>query len=253
MRHPALAGLTSLVAVTALGACGGDGAGDVETACDAYVAIDRAFGIDEDPEAGVAALHTMADAVPDEVASDIRALITAMETDLESALESDELVTANAAVDDYARDNCADQIVAVEAVNFALVGVPAEIDAGRILFDVVNHTQTDEFHEVLVLRKHDDVEGSAHDVLMAGLMGPTSVEQTIAALDSFDFLGATLVEPEGPGSSDAFPVDLVPGEYIVACLLPVDSARLLEPYFAGENVEGVQHVHDGMFVEFTVS
>jgi hypothetical protein len=156
-------------------------------------------------------------------------------------------------VDDYARDNCPDDIVDVEAVNFALVGVPDHLDAGRVMFDVVNHTQTDEFHEVLLLRQHDDVEGSPHDVLMSALMGPTSAEQSLAALEPFDLIGATLVEPDGPGASDAFAVDLATGDYIVACLLPVDSAELLDPYFDGEQVDIVQHVHSGMFAEFTVS
>jgi hypothetical protein len=44
----------------------------------------------------------------------------------------------------------------------------------------------------------------------------------------------------------------VPGEYILACLLPVNSSELIEAYFAGEEVEGTYHFQSGMFVELTV-
>ena len=121
------------------------------------------------------------------------------------------------------------------------------------MFNLTNQTQTDEFHEALLLRKDDGVTETAHDTLAAGLGGPLSVDTALAALEPFELVGGALVEPDGGDSQDAFVVDLEPGEYIVVCLLHADSPELIEAYFAGEEVEGIRHFDHGMFAELTVS
>lgn len=244
----------SVFAVVGLAACGDDDPGADSAACDAFVAVDQAFNIDEDPEAGLAALRDFASEAPDDVAEPVERLIASMEADMEAAFESEELATAETAADEYAADHCGDTTLEVEAVNFAFVGIPDEIDAGRVVFDMTNHTQTDEFHEALVLRKADALDGSAHDLLVAGF-GPTmSVADLDALEDSFELYGFGWLEPSDISDGrDVFVVDLDPGEYIVACLLPVDSAELLDVYASGGEVEAPRHVNQGMFAEITVT
>jgi hypothetical protein len=251
MRHH-LVTATTLVAATGLGACGDD-AGAASEVCDAFVAIDRELSINEDLEAGIAALEAFVDAAPDDVAADVEPLIPLLREDPEAAFESEELAVADAAADDFALENCHDARIDIEAVNFAFSGVPDEVDAGRIAFTITNHTQTDELHEALLLRKNDDVEGSAREVLAAALNDrPVSIETTLASFEQFALVGGGLVEPPGGDGFDVFVVDVEPGEYVLVCLLPENSAERIDPYFSGEEVDGRYHFHHGMFAELTV-
>jgi hypothetical protein len=252
MRHHLLTAAT-LIAVIGLGACGED-AGAASEACDAFVAIDRELSINEDLEAGIAALVAFVEEAPDDVADAVEPLIPLLQEDPEAAFESEELAIADVAADDYALENCHDTRVDIEAVNFAFAGVPDEIDAGRVAFAITNHTQTDEVHEALLLRKNDGADTPAHEVLAAALNDrPVSVETTLASFEQFTLVGGGLVEPPGGDGFDVFVVDVEPGEYILACLLPENSSEKIEPYFGGEEVEGRYHFHHGMFAEFTVT
>lgn len=257
MRHnpsPVAARLiTMLLAIAAATACGSDGDTDA-AACDAFVAIDREMSVNEDVEAGIAAIETFAAEVPDDIARDVEPLLTLLREDPEAAFESEELANAETTTDDWALEHCTDTRVELDAINFGFTGAPERIDAGRVGFAITNHTQTDEVHEALLLRKNDDVEGSAHDVLAAALDGrPLSVETTLGAFAQFELVGGGLVEPPGGDGYDVFVVDLAPGEYIVACLLPEHSAELVDAYFEGEHVDSTYHFAHGMFVELTVT
>jgi len=236
----------------AVAACGGDDGGEGAAACDAFIAIDQAFTLDEDLEAGTVALEDFVAAAPDNVASEVEPLIPFLKDDVEAALESDELAAAEAAGDAYALDNCGDTRVDVEGFNFAFPGMPSELEAGRVAFNLTNQTQTDEAHEALLLRKNDGVTETPHDILSSALGASISVDATLEALEQFTLVAVGFVEPEGGDTQDVFVADLEPGEYIVACLLPVNSADLLEAYFAGEELEGSSHFDAGMFAEFTV-
>lgn len=246
--------LTPLFVVAVLaGACGDDdGDTSASAACDAFVAVDQAF-IEDDFEGALAAVKAMAAAAPDDVADALQPLITLWEADPEAALESEEIGVAEDAMDAFALERCHDGVVEIEAINFGFNGLPAELDAGRVAFEMVNHSQTGEFHEALLLRLRDGVEGSPNEVLAGGLDTEVmSVETTLGAVEPFEFLGASIVEPGDGRSTDVFVVDLEPGEYILACILPVGSPELIEPYFGGEPVEAVSHFSQGMFAEFTV-
>jgi hypothetical protein len=230
-----------------------DSASHTSAACDALVAIDVELTINEDLEAGIAAIEAFVAAAPEDVARAFEPVIPLLLDDPEAAFESDEIRAANVAGDGWALDNCADTTVDLEAVNYAFTGAPTDIEAGRVAFTITNHTQTDEVHEALLLRKDDDATGSAHQVLAAALDGqPASIETTLGAFEQFTFVGGSLVEPPGGSDHDVFVVDLEPGDYILACLLPVNSSELIEPYFAGEEVEGTYHLQSGMFAELTV-
>jgi hypothetical protein len=233
--------------------CGGDDGGETDAACDAFVAIDEA-SINDDIEGMISAIEGFVASAPDGVARQVQPLVPLLQADPEAASESRELVVAETASDEWALETCADRTVELEAFNFAFPDVPAELEAGRVAFTMRNRSQTDEAHEALLLRKNDDVAGSAHDALAAGLEGgPVSVENTLGALEDFEFVGASLVEPPGGDDYDVIVVDLEPGDYIVACLLPLDSAGQIEAYFSGEEVHGEYHLQRGMFAEFTVS
>ncbi|MCZ7528629.1 MAG: hypothetical protein M5U14_21000 [Acidimicrobiia bacterium] len=247
-----VAGTACLLLV--LAACGDDdesASGDENTAaaCDAFVAIDEATFV-EDFEGIIAAIEDFVATAPDDVAAAVEPLLPLLRSDPDAVDESEELAAAEGASDEWAWDNCADPQIEVEALNFAFSGMPSEIDAGRVGFRLVNATQTDEFHEALVLRKGDDVAGSPSAALISALGDEVSVDNTFGAFAEFTLVGGGLVDPEG---DDIFVVDLEPGEYVLACLLPVGSAELLEAYFSGEHVEGEYHIHQGMFAEFTVS
>jgi hypothetical protein len=231
-------------------ACGSAGGGDVAAACDAWMAVDQAFNIDEDPEAGVAALEDFAASAPAEVAADVEPFLTLITENPDAAFESEEMVTAGAAADGFAFDNCGDATFEVGAVNFAFDGIPTEIEAGRVIFDLANLSQTGEFHEAILLRKNDDVAVSAYDALASALDESISIETTLAALESFELVNVGFVEPGSEG--DVFGADLRSGEYLVVCLLPVDSPNTIEPYFMGETVEGDRHFDQGMFATFVV-
>ena len=57
-----------------------------------------------------------------------------------------------------------------------------------------------------------------------------------------------------PRERDVFVADLVPGRYLLTCLLPEDSSELLEAYFGGETISGKKrHSELGMYREFTVT
>lgn len=253
MRHGPLIA-TVVAAVVGLAACGDDGGGEADTAaaCDAYVAVDRA-AFDEDPDGVLAGLEDFVASAPDDVASAVEPVIPVLEEDFEAGSESEEMAVADGTADDWALANCGDARVDIEAFNFAFPGVPSEMDAGRVAFNVTNHTQTDEFHEVLLLRRNDGETESPRDIIAAAVeSAPVSVETTFGALEHFTLVGGGLVEPEGGDGQDVFVVDLEPGEYIAVCLLPVNSAELLEPYFGGEQVQSRYHFDDGMFAQFTV-
>lgn len=242
--------VTLAVAATAT-ACGDDEA-DTAAACDAWVDVERAFNIDEDVPGGITALDAFVEAVPSDVSDKVEPLITMLRDDPEAAFESDELFVAETAADDYVLGNCGDTVVEVDAVNFAYTGMPTTIDGGRVVFELTNHSQTGEFHEALLLRLDDDGTTTTHDVLAAGLSNPISVTNTFEALAPFTIVATSLVEPVGGDTTDVFVADLTPGDYILACLLPVDSPDLLEDYFNGEEIAGERHFDEGMFAEFTV-
>ena len=252
-----------LVALAALAvACGGDDGGDstattaatdATAACDAFVAYSQAFDINEDLEAGIASLKDFAAAVPEDVAAAVEPLISRLEEDPEAVFASEGAVPGDTEADQYALENCGDTRVDVDAYNFAFVGMPSELEAGRVAFNMVNRTQTGEFHEALLLRQDDGVTETANDQLVEALGEPISVEGTINALEQFDFVAVGFVQPEGLDPEDVFVADLEPGRYVLACLLPEKSPELLDAYFAGEEITGKSRHSDlGMFVEFTV-
>jgi len=253
MRHLAAAAAL-LVLTTGVPACGDDDGDDTGAACDAFVAIDRDLSINEDLEAGIAALEGFVASAPQEVAAQVEPFLARVRDDPEAAFESPEVAVAEEASDAWALDNCADTRVDVEAVNFAFVGVPSEIEAGRVGFTLTNHTQTDEAHEALLLRKDDGAIGSAHEILAEALDGrPLSVETTLGAFEELTLVGAGLVEPPDGDGYDVFVVDLDPGEYILVCLLPVDSTQHIEDYFGGAEIDSTYHFHSGMFAKLTVT
>src|SRR3990172_4124740 len=129
--------------------------GDATAACDAFVAYSPAFDIDEDLEAGIASLKDFAAAVPEDVAAAVEPLISRLEEDPEAVFESEGAVPGDTEADQYALENCGDTRVDIEAFNFAFVGMPSELEAGRGAVDMINPTPTRGDHEGLLLPHHD--------------------------------------------------------------------------------------------------
>lgn len=246
LRYPSV---VLMILAVVVAACG-NGGDDSAAACDAFVAVDQAFTIDEDADAGIAALERLAAAVPQEVATDVEPAIALLKEDPEAALESPEVAIAEAALDVYALDHCDGDRVDVTTVDYAFDGAPSQLDAGRVIFTFTNHA-TREFHEALILRKHEGVTASALDLLTVD--EGSSVSQLMVAFEQLSLVGATLLEPAGGDSQDVFAVDLEPGDYILVCALPLDSPQYLEAYFAGEELSAVpSHFEAGMVTEFAV-
>lgn len=247
--RPLILVVTLLLAVTA---CGDDDADDTtDAACDAYVEVDRAFVVEEDPVAAIAALEDFAAAAPDDVSEPVEQFLAAHDAQGDAAFESEELATAESAADAWVFETCADETLDLGAHDFAYTGGATTIDAGRVAIRVTNQSESGEIHEAILLRKHDDVAASAHDALAAGLEQPISIESTFAALEPFDFLGVSFAEPDD-ADGDVFLVDLEEGEYLLACLFPENSTELFEPYAAGVPVDGNRHFDHGMYLELTV-
>lgn len=247
-RVAAMVGLSVLGG--AMVACGADsGGGDVVAACDAIVAIDQAVTVREDIEGGIEALKAFAAAAPEDVAARVEPAIAALDQDPEAAMESEEVVTAEDAFDAYALDHCADTRVDVTATDYAFAGIPAEIDAGRVVFDLVNESESGEAHEAIVLRRKDGVEESAHDILARAT--PTGIASLSEMFEKFTIVDVGWTPPDD--TEDVFVADLEPGAYVVTCMLPEDSADNLEAYFAGQDVQTPRHFDKGMFTAFTVT
>lgn len=221
-------------------------------ACDAFVAASQALD-NGDLQTALASLKDFVAAVPNDVAADVEPLVSLLEEDPEAAFETEGADPGDTAADQYALENCGDTRVDIEAYNFAFVDVPPELEAGRVAFNMVNRTQTDEFHEAILLRQNDGVTETAHDQLSEILGAPISVEATFEALQQFSLVTVGFVAPEGGDTEDVFVADLKPGQYILVCMLPEHSSELLEAYLGGEEIVGERHNDLGMFAEFTVS
>jgi len=285
MRQPrGLKGITGsaraaifLTLVLTLTACGGGGedqdgkaspkatgaaAGDIETYCTNFLAIEVAQpDIDfEAPQPEVVEgakkfakedLRPLADKVvasaPEEIKDEIAVLnegVSALEEtgDFE-AFESEEFKEADEAVDDYTVENCGWKRVDVTATDYAFSGVLPELEAGVTAFELSNNGT--EHHEMVIHRKNDGVT-ETFDQLLA--LPQEQAEQKVT------FFGFADAQPKEEGGHAV--ADLKPGQYQIVCFLPVGSTPEAEKAVAqegGKEIEGPPHFTRGMETEFTVT
>jgi hypothetical protein len=137
-------------------------------------------------------------------------------------------------VHEYDLANCGWESVEVTGIDYAFEGVPSTVPAGTVSFDFTNETTHEEAHEFVVFKKNDGVTQSATELLQL----PEE-----EAMTNVEFVAAAFAEP---GGSDYALAEVEPGDYFVACFIPVGSTE--------ENPEGSgpPHFMEGMVAEFTV-
>ena len=133
----------------------------------------------------------------------------------------------------------ASDTITVTGVDYAFEGLPTEVAAGT---ELAFHNDGTEPHEMIVMRKNDDVTESWDELLQM------PEEQ---AMENVSQVGAVFALP-GEDSEDTITVT-EPGDYLAICFVPVGTTVEdlgSEPPASGEH--GPPHFVEGMLAEFTV-
>lgn len=226
-------GPTALAADDAAGSGGGT---LPEAACDAVVELSAAMGeMPQDPAAIGAFVHqrlvppadTLVDVLdgdPGDAARTLLDVYTGMaETGDPSALEDLAVAEAQSRIGEQLHAGCDVERVDITAEDYAFVGAPDELPAGRVSFALENVGA--EEHEMVLLRRADDA---------------TETFDEIAQLPEDQMMSKVTfggVAFGGPGTTSYAAVDLEPGTYFLACFVPVGGAADGPPHF----IEGMQH------------
>lgn len=251
VRTLALAAVPLTVA-GALAACG-DGDGDEpaalatgeeaagaatlpEVACDAAVDLSSAMGeVPQDPAAVgafvderlVPAAGTLADELGGAAGDAARTVLDAYtgmaRTGDPSTLGDPAVAQAQNRVGAAVHAGCDLERVDITAEEYAFVGAPDELPAGRVSFALENVGV--EEHEMVLLRRADGVTGTFDEI--AQLPEDQMMSQVT-------FTGVVF---GAPGTTSYTAIDLEPGTYFLACFIPVGGAADGPPHF----VEGMQH------------
>jgi hypothetical protein len=225
--------------------------------CSAHLALEAAFSAG-DPAAIGPAVEAASAAAPAEIAEALGTAIANAPTD---GPPSPEFNDAYGQVVDWVADNCGFNVVDALATEYEFGGIPAELPAGPTVIRLTNDGE--EVHELLLVSR------------LEGTTEPAAELFTLPEEEQFSkiaFVGGTLAFP---GESGAIVADLMPGEYIAVCFLPVGATpEMVEQMMAsGEGgpegsgpagtemamegtapmgTEPAQHYQEGMIVEFTV-
>lgn len=252
MQHFPLVIALALV-VAACGDDDDDASGDeVAAFCDAGVAVNTTFteefaAVDfenappeelEQTFADIASrlepLLTRAEqAATDDLQDEVETAVAGARQSLETGEEPDDPAYDRAVrtIDEFLIAECDLQTHDVTADEYAFDGVPDEVDAGIVVFDLAN--EGEELHEMQLFRINDDVDESVEDLLAQGE----------AALASVTPVGGPFAEP---GDRAATFIGLEPGRYGAVCFIPVGTTP------DTEDADGPPHFTEGMFAEFTV-
>jgi hypothetical protein len=178
-------------------------------------------------------------AAPPELPVDLQvqsdALDLVAETGAFSAFETPEVVAASEATHAYDLETCGWATVGVDAADYSFAGLPDQLDAGVVSFELTNGGT--EVHEMVLLRKNDGVTESFDELL-------TLPEEE--AMEKVTMVG--LAGPVPPGEAGYAVVDLDAGEYLAACFIPVGTLS-----FDGPPPEGPPHMMQGMVHRLTVA
>ncbi|MGH9157835.1 MAG: hypothetical protein ACRD1K_18815 [Acidimicrobiales bacterium] len=180
---------------------------------------------------------------PDEIRADVATLIGAVDEasvsgDFDGVFETPEVKAAEGRAHQFDLANCGWAGQNVTAVNYAFQGVSSTIDAGPVSFDLTN--QGTEVHEMTILKKSPGVTESFDELLQLPEAEGRMKTERVGGVD-----------PTKPGESDYAVVNLEPGEYLIACFLPVGSTP---EAFASETgpPDGPPHFTKGMKATLTV-
>jgi hypothetical protein len=182
--------------------------------------------------------------VPDTVAEQTATLDQLLRQALESGdpsiFEQDEFRQADRAVDEFVVDNCDYPFLEVQAVEYAFEGVPATVQSGILAIDFSNSGA--EVHEMALMRLNDDTTETVEELLQ--LPEGEALPKVTPAGHAFAF----------PETGDITFVDLQPGEYFVACFIPVGTTPdKIEELESGGEPGGPPHFTEGMVAKFSVT
>lgn len=171
---------------------------------------------------------------PPELVAPLGTLTAAVDAAAESgkteSMESEDFGKASAVGEKWIHENCGYQNLDVTAIDYAYEGIPLSVATGKTSIQVTNHSTHHEMHEMIILRRKPGVTDPIGSLLAL------PEDQVFAKVD---FVGA-IFAPMGQSSGTA--VDLVKGEYIAVCFLPVDGKDANPPHFT-----------KGMLAEFKVA
>ncbi|MDK3258418.1 hypothetical protein [Blastococcus capsensis] len=261
------AGGAALLLAAAVTACGSDGSsvetsGDTQAAgtpaaadpaefCEASVDVEASFAgappIDETtpPEEAQAALEEFGaevepllahaeETAPSELAEDVGTAVGAVREALAgdmSALDSDEYVAADDAIDEYMLAECGYEHIEATGVDYEYEGIPDTVPAGTVAVTFTN--EGEELHEIGIARINDDVSMPLEEI---AALPPEESESMI------QFTGAAFAHP---GGSDTVFLKMEPGRYGAACFVPQGTTHDTEG-------SGPPHMALGMLAEFEV-
>ncbi|MGH9210085.1 MAG: hypothetical protein ACRD2C_05315 [Acidimicrobiales bacterium] len=136
---------------------------------------------------------------------------------------------------EFAREECGWTTHTVRAVDYGFEGLPEELAAGVVTFELVNEGH--EMHEMALFRKNDGVTASAEELLA---LPEAEVEEQVT------FVTQVLAEP---GDTEVTTAELAAGDYVAVCFVPVGlTSEETEPA-----EDAPPHFSQGMVSEFTVS
>jgi hypothetical protein len=183
-------------------------------------------------------IETSERTAPAEIADDVAVMANASRTAIAQgspdALYEPEPMEAESRVISWAVENCGYQVISITGVDYAYELDTTEVDGGVTILEFSN--EGEELHEMIVFRKTDGVTESFEEILAMDEGHPALDEEMV------EFVTAAYGPP---GYRTAAFVDLEPGEYAVACFIPVGST--LESEGAGP-----RHLVEGMLSTFTV-
>ena len=174
-------------------------------------------------------------AVREDVQIQSDALDELIETGDFAVFESPELDAASDTVHTHDLETCGWTSLAVDAADYSFTGLPDEMEAGVVSFELTNGGA--ELHEMLLLRKNDGVTETFDELLAL------PEEEARAKVTMVGMAG-----PVPPGDDEYAVVDLAAGDYVATCFIPVGTVS-----FDGPPPDGPPHMMQGMLHELTVT
>lgn len=222
--------------------------------CGDYQGTLAQFDADEvDPELAAAGLAAMTESAPDDITGDVTVVVDGATAELGGdgeATGTDEFAASVSALDNWTFDNCSfDSKVDIVAVDWAFGGIPLELPAGSAAFRVTN--EGTEMHEMGILRKLDGVTESWDEIVP--IVAQSFLEESDEAMNYAEWVGHAWIPTEG--SSGVAYLDLVPGEYVAFCMLPVGTNHDMteeDMEALASEADYAPHWDHGMMQEFTV-
>ncbi len=216
-------------------------AGSVDAFCQAELDVEAATA-SQDPEAIEPAFAALQEAAPEDISDAVETAIAEAEKFLAAGgMPTPEFDDAYAEVVGFVSDNCGFGALDVLAKDYSFGGIGPEVPAGPTVVSLVNDGT--EVHEIIIIRKNDDVTESFDELLEL---------PERQARRKTTFAGAAFADPGEDGQTV---LDLEAGEYIALCFIPKGTTPevMADMESGGSEPQGPPHFVEGMKHEFVVS